>query len=267
MPIPLLQVDAFTSEPYSGNPAAVCLLRAPAPDDWMQSLAAEMNLSETSFIEPRNDGSFSLRWLTPTCEVDLCGHGTLAAAHAVWDWGLKRGDEPVRFHSRSGELLCRRDEEFITMDFPACPPVAWDAADDVSRVLGRTPTWVGRDPQNKLIALLEREEAVRGCAPDFRALAALPHQGCVITAPSDDDRFDFVSRFFAPAVGVDEDPVCGSAHCALGPFWAERLSKSDLMAHQISARRGVLRLRVQGDRVELAGRAVTVLKGEVLAEP
>lgn len=266
MPIPLLQIDAFTAEPFSGNPAAICLLRTPAPSDWMQSLALEMNLSETAFIEPREDGLFSLRWFTPACEVDLCGHATLAAAHAVWDWDLRRGDEPARFSTRSGELVCRRDGELIAMDLPACAPVEHGDVDEITQVLGQAPSWLGLDPQKKLIALLPNEDAVRQCAPDLRKLKALPYQGCVITAPSDDDRFDFASRFFCPAVGIDEDPVCGSAHCALGPFWAERLGKSDLMGHQVSARGGVLRVRPKGDRVELAGRAVTVLRAEVLAE-
>ncbi len=232
----------------------------------MQSLAMETNLSETAFIEPRSDGAFSLRWFTPTVEVDLCGHATLAAAHAAWEWDLKRGDEPARFHTRSGELVCRRDDELIALDLPAHPPKEYDNFDAAERVLGVRPKWLGIGAQQKLIALLEDESAVRTASPDLRLLKSLPYQGCVITAPSDDDRFDFVSRFFAPAVGVDEDPVCGSAHCALGPYWAERLGKSELLAHQISARGGVLRVRPKGSRVELAGRAVTILRGEVLAD-
>lgn len=266
MPIPLLQIDAFAAEPFGGNPAAVCLLERPAPTDWMQALAREMNLSETAYLHALDDSSFSLRWFTPACEVDLCGHATLAAAHAVWEWDLKRGDDSARFRTRSGELVCRRDGELIAMDLPACPMREHDEIDAIERVLGVKPQWLGRDSQEKLIALLEDESAVRACSPDLRALKTLPHQGCVVTAPSDDDRFDFVSRFFCPAVGIDEDPVCGSAHCSLGPFWADRLGKNELIAHQVSPRGGVLRVRPSGDRVELAGRAVTVLRAEVLAE-
>lgn len=264
MAIPMLQVDAFTAEPLAGNPAAVCLLETTAPEEWLQRVARENNLSETAYLSRRPDGDFDLRWFTPVCEVDLCGHATLATAHAVWEWGLQGRERAIRFHTRSGALTCRRDGDWIAMDLPAAPARLIEQP-ALASILGGAPAWVGESPNDKLLAVFESEESVRACQPDLAELKKLPHVGCIITAPSDDARFDFVSRFFCPRVGVDEDPVCGSAHCVLGPYWAERLGKDELMGHQVSARGGVLRVRPRGNRVELSGRAVTVIRGELLA--
>lgn len=270
MTVPFLQIDAFTEEPFSGNPAAVCLLEpgAAVADYRLQAVAGEMNLSETAFITPRPGGVFGLRWFTPRTEVDLCGHATLAAAAAVREWGLVDTTEPIHFESRSGRLTCTNDGDLITLDLPAAPAHETDKETwrTVAALLAIEPVWLGVSTLNYLIAELGDEREVAVAAPDMASLGSLPYVGLVITARSGDSRFDFVSRFFAPAVGVPEDPVCGSAHCTLGPIWADRLRKTELWAHQISARRGVLRVRPRGERVQLAGHASLVLRGELLAK-
>ncbi|MDZ4687846.1 MAG: PhzF family phenazine biosynthesis protein [Planctomycetaceae bacterium] len=257
------QVDAFTDRPFGGNPAAVCWLEQAAPDDWMQSVAAEMNLSETAFAR-RLDEGHELRWFTPTVEVDLCGHATLATAHALWFAGIAERSEPLRFHTRSGVLTCTREGEFIELDFPALPATAVAPNEQLLDALGvEGPQFVGRAKYDYLV-VLDSPEAVRSVRPDFRKLVEVPTRGVIVTARADDGRYDFHSRFFAPAVGVDEDPVCGSAHCTLAVYWAERLGKRELLAYQASTRGGVLRLRANGDRVVLGGQAVTVWQGELL---
>jgi len=267
MPTPFLHIDAFSAKPFGGNPAAVCLLGRDAVPDTrrLQAVAMEMNLSETAFVTPRGDEGFGLRWFTPTIEVDLCGHATLASAAAVWEWGLRDQDAEIVFQTRSGPLRCSRDGDLIALDLPSSPPRPADAT--ISRAVGalldRPVEYVGRSPLNYLMAVVRSESDVASIAPDLGALKDLPFVGLIVTAASDDARFDFVSRFFAPSAGVDEDPVCGSAHCVLGPYWADRIGKQDLMAHQISARRGVVRVRLTGDRVELAGRACVVVQGDV----
>lgn len=261
--IPCWQVDAFTNRRFGGNPAAVCWLESAADTGWMQNVAAEMNLSETSFVRPIADDLLELRWFTPKVEVDLCGHATLATAHALWSSELISSDRPLRFHTKSGVLTCTRDGEFINLDFPAMPAVATEPIRLLSEALGADPSYLGRS-RFDLLAVFESEVIVRSLQPDFRRLEQLPVRGVIVTARSDDPRFDFVDRFFAPAVGVDEDPVCGSAHCCLTPYWAERLGKTELMAHQVSQRGGVLRLKLQGDRVILGGEAVTVWRGELV---
>ncbi len=260
------QVDAFTDRPFRGNPAAVCWLEHDAPDDWMQAVAAEMNLAETAFVQRREEG-FSLRWFTPAVEVDLCGHATLATAHALWTAGIAESSEPLRFHTRSGVLTCTRAGEFTEMDFPALPASAASPHDGLLAAMGvKAPQFVGRT-RFDYILLVGSPDEVRSLRPNFRKLAEVPTRGVIVTARSDDPRFDFISRFFAPAVGIDEDPVCGSAHCCLTHFWAERLAKHELMAYQASVRSGVLRLRLDGGRVILGGQAVTVWEGELLAAP
>jgi PhzF family phenazine biosynthesis protein len=259
----LFQVDAFTSEPFAGNPAAVCLLDAPGGEAWMQKVAAEMNLSETAFLCPREDG-FGLRWFTPVTEVDLCGHATLASAHVLFAEGLVAGDRVARFHTRSGELGAERRGDDIALDFPATPPAAAEAPAGLFEALGARAVYVGKTVFDFLLEL-ESEDAVRGLAPDFVRLRALPARGICATARSTVSPFDFVSRFFAPHEGVDEDPVTGSAHCALGPYWGAKLGKAELVGFQASARGGVVRVRLRGERVELLGRAVTVMRGELLA--
>lgn len=258
------QVDAFTDRPFGGNPAAVCWLEQPVSEDWMQSVAAEMNLSETAFVQHQGD-DYGLRWFTPTVEVDLCGHATLATSHALWESGIADLSEPLRFHTRSGLLTCVRNGDLIELDFPALPASPVTADKDLLEALGiDVPPFLGRTKFDSLVVLNSADE-VRSLKPDFRKLAGIPVRGVIVTALSDDPRYDFISRFFAPNVGVDEDPVCGSAHCCLAPFWAERLGKGDLVAYQASARGGVLHLRWNGDRVVLGGQAVTIWQGELLA--
>lgn len=261
--IPCWQVDAFTNRPFGGNPAAICWLESDADPQWMQAVAAEMNLSETAFVRRLSDG-LELRWFTPKVEVDLCGHATLATAHALWSSDLVPKEEPLKFRTRSGVLTCTKASDFIELDFPATPASPVEIPPELSEALGAVPISLGKSRFDYL-AVFESEEIVRALLPDFRKLEKIPVRGVIVTALSDDPRFDFVDRFFAPAVGVDEDPVCGSAHCCLTPYWAERLGKPDLMAHQVSARGGVLRLKFKGDRVILGGQAVTIWKGELFA--
>jgi PhzF family phenazine biosynthesis protein len=263
MGVPIFVVDAFTDRPFAGNPAAVCPLDRPADDDWMQRVAAEMNLSETAFLAPESDG-YRLRWFTPTLEVVLCGHATLAGAHVLWETGRLPADAPARFHTRSGLLTAARTGDGITLDFPAEMPAPCDPPTGLAEALGARPRSTGRNRMDYLIEL-DTEAAVRRLRPDFARLAELPVRGVIVTGPSAERAYDFVSRFFAPASGVNEDPVTGSAHCALGPFWAARLGKSDLVGRQVSARGGVVRVGVRGERVLLGGRAVTVVRGELQA--
>jgi PhzF family phenazine biosynthesis protein len=253
--IPLYQIDAFTGRLFAGNPAAVCPLEEWLDAATMQAIAAENNLSETAFFV-RRGGVYDLRWFTPTLEVDLCGHATLASAFVVFEF-LDRTAEAVRFETRSGELVVRRQDGLLAMDFPARPPgpCAPDAA--LAAALGKAPgeLWQSRD----YLAIYDSEEDVRSLAPDMKALAAVGHFAVCATAPGRDA--DFVSRFFAPARGVPEDPVTGSAHCTLTPYWAARLGKAHLHALQVSARGGELFCHHRGDRVEIAGRAVRYLEG------
>lgn len=263
MNVPIRTVDAFAGRPFEGNPAGVCLLESAAHEAWMASVAREMNVSETAFVRPEEAG-WGLRWFTPATEVDLCGHATLAAAHVVWEERLADAGEPIRFHTRSGTLTATRHDPWIELDFPAAPPRPAEPPPDLVEAIGGSCSYVGRSPLDDHLLLLADDASVRALKPDLRRLANLPGRGTIVTAPADDDGFDFVSRFFAPGVGVDEDPVTGSAHCTLGPFWAERLGRGDLVGHQVSRRGGVVRVRVEGERVVLGGRAVTVLWGEIV---
>jgi PhzF family phenazine biosynthesis protein len=265
MAIPIFQVDAFTSEPFKGNPAGVCLLRGPAEDAWMQSVAAEMNLAETAFPLAEGDG-FRLRWFTPKVEVKLCGHATLATAHILWEQGIVPAGREARFQTLSGLLTARRDGDLVELDFPARPPLpkAPDWAEAVVGALGIKPTAIVLSAEDVLFEAAD-EEAVRSVQPDFATLRQLPARGVIVTSRSSSPDYDFVSRFFAPAVGVDEDPVTGSSHTVLVPYWAKKLGKSEFTAFQASARGGILRLRLAGDRVKIAGRAITVIRGELVA--
>ena len=262
MSIRIVQADAFTDRPFSGNPAAVCVLRRQPEDAWMRSVAREMNVSETAFLTPEADG-FRLRWFTPAVEVDLCGHATLASAHVLWEDGHLAPGAQARFHTRSGPLLADRRGDWIELDFPAKPALPAEPPAGLLEALGAT----GKASRNQFDYLVEvaSEAAVRALAPDFTALKKVEARGIIVTARSDAPAFHFVSRFFAPAVGVDEDPVTGSAHCALAPYWAERLGRTEMTAYQASARGGVVRVRMAGDRVILGGQAVTVLRGELSA--
>ncbi|PAP75565.1 PhzF family phenazine biosynthesis protein [Rubrivirga marina] len=256
-------VDAFAERPFEGNPAAVCLLDAPAAEDWMRGLAAEMNLSETAFLTPGDDGAFNLRWLTPEVEVDLCGHATLASAHLLYEVGHVGPEETVRFDTRSGRLTVRQSgERTYTMDFPATPPEAADL-DGVAEAFGVEPVWTGRSRFDGFV-VLESEAAVRGATPDLGAVAGLDARGVILTARADESSpYDVVSRFFAPGAGVPEDPVTGSAHCAIGPHWATELGRDEVSCFQASRRGGHVGVRVVGDRVELTGHAVTVHRAEL----
>jgi PhzF family phenazine biosynthesis protein len=264
MPIRIVQVDAFTNRPFAGNPAAVCVLQESKPDQWLRDVAREMNLSETAFLTPR-DGGYDLRWLTPAVEVDLCGHATVASAHVLWEDGhLPQGQQAV-FHTRSGRLTADRRGEWIELDFPAKVAEAADAPPELLRSLHiEKPFFVGRNAFDYLVEV-DSEETLRGLSPDHSALRKIPVRGVIVTARPAGGELDFVSRFFAPGSGVDEDPVTGSAHTALGPYWAERLGKTEFTAYQASARGGVVRVKLSGDRVLLGGQAVTVMTGELLA--
>ncbi len=261
----ITQVDAFTDKPFAGNPAAVCVLDAPRADEWMQLVAREMNLSETAFLVPQQDG-YDLRWFTPTVEVDLCGHATLASAHVLWESGQLAADAPARFHTRSGLLTALRRGDLIELNLPArpvtelpTPPAAVVHALDVE------PLFVGRTKDDYLMELAD-EAAVRGVNPNFTELKRAELRGVIVTAQATTAGYDFVSRFFVPGAGIDEDPVTGAAHCVLGPYWQGRLKKDEFVAYQASARGGVVRVRVGGERVYLGGQAVTVLRGELLAD-
>lgn len=259
---PFVQVDAFTDRPFGGNPAAVCILPRPRDAAWMQLVAREMNLAETAFLVRREDG-YDLRWFTPGVEVDLCGHATLASAHALWEAGLLGPDDVARFHTRSGLLTAERRDGLIWLDFPRTPAEPSPPPVQFGEVLGATPLWVGRSPFDWLVEL-ESEAVVRGLDPELSRIARIDARGVIVTARAEDGRHDFVSRFFAPAAGVPEDPVTGSAHCTLAPFWAERLGRAELAGYQASPRGGTVRTRVVGDRVLLGGTAVTVARGELL---
>jgi PhzF family phenazine biosynthesis protein len=258
----LIQIDAFTDTPFCGNPAAVCLLDGERASEWMQNVASEMNLSETAFLLRQSDG-WSLRWFTPTVEVDLCGHATLASAHALWEERLLGPSETARFHTRSGLLTADQREGWIELNFPTTREQPCAAPAALLEALGvRTPRYVGRNKFDYIVELRSEEE-VRALRPDHAALRTIPVRGVIVTSRAPNGEYDFVSRFFAPGSGIDEDPVTGSAHCCLAPFWAERLQKSDFVAYQASRRGGMLRVRLEGDRVKLAGHAVTVLRGEL----
>jgi len=260
----LLQIDAFTTFPFRGNPAAVCLLDRERDDDWMQHVAAEMNLAETAFLLPRDDG-FSLRWFTPAVEVALCGHATLASAHALWTEGVLPAGETARFHTKSGLLTATRSGDLIELDFPATPNDEGAAPEGMLESLGITnPLYVGRNKFDYLIEVGSEDE-LRALDPNHAALRKISVRGVSVTTRGTNGKYDFVSRFFAPGSGIDEDPVTGSAHCALAPYWAAKLGKNDFNAFQASKRGVELRVRLAGDRVKLAGHAVTVLRGELVA--
>lgn len=261
MPTRIVQVDAFTSKPYSGNPAAVCILARAADEQWMKDVAREMNLSETAFLFPENNG-YRLRWLTPAVEVDLCGHATLASAHVLWQEGHLRPGVTARFLTRSGVLTADKTGDWIEMDFPAKVEEKADPPENMTHALGTELVYVGRNQFDYLVEV-KSEEVLRSLKPNFHSLAQLPVRGVIVTAQGSD--YDFVSRFFAPAAGVDEDPVTGSAHTCLAPYWASKLGKSEMVGYQASPRGGVVKVRVEGSRVKLIGQAVTVLTGELLS--
>ncbi len=259
----ITQIDAFTAEAFGGNPAAVCLLAAPADEAWMQAVASEMNLSETAFL-CEGAGGYHLRWFTPGCEVELCGHATVASAHMLWDEGHLDAAAEAVFFTRSGRLTARRAGAWIEVDFPADPITPAEAPAGLSAALGAPATSYATTGLYALVEV-ESEGVLRALEPSYERVGGLHPVGVIVTARSADPAFDFVSRFFAPNVGINEDPVTGSAHCSLGPYWGERLGKSELTAFQASPRGGVVRIRLAGDRVVLAGQAVSVMRAELLA--
>jgi PhzF family phenazine biosynthesis protein len=262
MSIPIFVVDAFSDVPFKGNPAGVCLLPEARDAGWMQSVAAEMKHAETAFLVRKETG-FDLRWFTPAVEVNLCGHATLASAHILWQEGIVKPAEAICFLTRSGELHARQDGELIRLDFPAQQPTPVDPPPQLLEALGVKAEYVGRSDDDYLVQVKTAAD-VRGLHPDFAALRKYEVRGVIVTAAADQPGVDFVSRFFAPGAGIDEDPVTGSAHCCLGVYWQDKLHKSSFVAHQLSARGGVLQVTVVGDRVRLGGQATTVLKGTLL---
>lgn len=264
MTIQIYQVDAFTDRAFAGNPAAVCVLADERSAQWMQAVAGEMNLSETAFVRHVEDG-FELRWFTPEVEVDLCGHATLASAHALWSHDHVEVNRPIRFHTRSGVLTCVQRGDWLELDFPATPACECEPPAGLLEALRVQPTFIGKSKFDKFL-VVQSPEVVRGAKPDFPRLKELIGvRGVILTSTSDDPEFDFISRYFAPGVGIDEDPVTGSAHCTLAPFWSDRLGKKSLAGFQASERGGVVRVEMAGDRVLLSGQAVTVFRGELLA--
>jgi len=262
MGVVITHVDAFTDRPFAGNPAAVCLLAQPREDAWMQFVAREMNLSETAFLLRRDDG-FELRWFSPTIEVDLCGHATLASAHFLWEEGHLAVDRPARFYTRSGLLAAEKKESWIEMDFPATPAETGASREGLESGLGVKALYIGRTRFDYLVEV-GSEDIVRAVKPDFPALERLKTRGVIVTSRAFGSSYDFVSRFFAPGAGVNEDPATGSTHCCLGPFWKERLGRDNLVGYQASARGGIVRTRCVGDRVRISGQAVTVLRAELV---
>lgn len=264
MSIPFFQIDAFTNVPFGGNPAAVCLLPEPAKTEWMQQVAAEMNLSETAFLLRQKD-HYQLRWFTPTTEADLCGHATLAATHALRELGHIGDKEQVKFSTRSGFLTAVCADNIIELNFPT--ELAEEQREYPQALLGAlhvNPTFVGKNRMDYLIEVAS-QDIVENLVPNYSKLEAVNMRGVIVTAQSATPDRDFVSRFFAPGAGIDEDPVTGSAHCCLGPYWGQKLKKENLIAHQISKRKGELFLRLADDRIFISGHAVTILKGELCA--
>ena len=268
--MPIVQVDAFTATPFAGNPAAVCILTSSRDETWMATVAREMNLSETAFLIPdvTDPGAWQLRWFTPTVEVALCGHATLASAHVLWEEGRLAPHAPARFHTKSGLLTCTRMSHWIEMDFPATFVEPAEPPAQLAEAIGAEFSFVGRSKFDYLAEVAD-ESTLRALQPNHHLLRQLPVRGIIATAPADSantHHYDFVSRFFAPGSGVDEDPVTGSAHCALAPYWAQRIGKPEMTGYQASPRGGIVRVRPVEDRVFLSGQAVTVLRGELIAE-
>ncbi len=261
MKLPIFQIDAFTSEAFKGNPAAVCLLTEEIPELWLQKIAMEMNLSETAFLLPENKG-YHLRWFTPLMEVDLCGHATLASSFVLYHKDLVKKGDLIHFYTRSGELNASMKGDWITLDFPSFEEKPFLEAKRLNEVLRVEPIQVVSSGENVIVELKSSEE-IRQLKPDFIQLVQIPIHGLAVTARSDSSEFDFISRYFAPWVGINEDPVTGSVHACLGPYWEKRLRKKKMNAYQASARGGVVRIEVLGNRVRLDGQAVMIFEGEL----
>lgn len=262
MPVTLHLVDAFTNQPFAGNPAAVCVLPQPADETWMRLVAREINLSETAFLHPIA-GGFSLRWLTPAVEVALCGHATLASAFTLWETGVLEPHQEAHFLTKSGWLTCQKEEDWIAMDFPATPCAPVPVPEGLAEALGSEVVACGFNGTDYLVEV-SNETVLSGLKPDLKALSHLPARGLIVTCSSGRSGYDFLSRFFAPAAGIPEDPVTGSAHCTLGAYWQAKLGKTNFTAFQASERGGVLQVSVHGDRVRLRGQAVRMGRVEIL---
>jgi PhzF family phenazine biosynthesis protein len=257
----IYQVDSFTQTPYSGNPAGVCVLENHADDSWMQNIACEMNCAETAFLV-KNGGSYKLRWFSPAVEVELCGHATLAAAHILWETESVPKDKEIIFNTLSGRLTARMTNGLIWLDFPTIPAEETAPPLGLERSLGEKILWCGKNRFDYLIELTS-EEAVRQCSPDYKSLRTIPMRGCIITSRASSPAYNIVSRFFAPAIGIDEDPVTGSAHCCLAPFWHKRLDLLEFTSYQASKRGGYIHMILNDDRVMIGGSAVTIFKCEI----
>jgi len=256
----IYQVDAFTEKPFSGNPAGLCVLNEKMDEKLMQNIACEMNLSETAFLIKEDQG-YNLRWFTPNSEVDLCGHATLASAHILWEKGYLKKDREAKFSTKGGLLTAKMNEGWIELNFPALPEKRTETPLELLEALGVEAIYVGKSKFDYLIEV-ESEEIVATLKPDFMRLLNVPARGVIVTSKS--RKYDFASRFFAPKIGVSEDPVTGSAHCCLGPYWQKKMNKDEFVAYQASERSGVLKVKVVNDRVLISGKAVTVLEGELL---
>lgn len=268
MPLSIIQADAFTAIPYRGNPAAVCILNASRDEAWMAAVAMEMNLSETAYLTPDivDRGAYQLRWFTPTVEIALCGHATLASAHVLWEEGHLAPETPARFHTKSGLLTCTQKDGWIEMDFPATFIEAAEPPPQLAEAIGTEFRFTGRSKFDYLVEVAD-ERTLRELKPNHHLLRQLPVRGIIATAlATAGSGYDFVSRFFAPGSGIDEDPVTGSAHCALAPYWTPRTGKQQMTGYQASPRGGIVKVRQVNDRVFLGGQAVTVLRGELTAE-
>ncbi|GAC1653951.1 MAG: PhzF family phenazine biosynthesis protein [Ktedonobacteraceae bacterium] len=257
----IVQVDAFTNKPFAGNPAAVCVLEEQHDDQWMQNVAQEMNLSETAFLL-RNEDGFNLRWFTPSVEVDLCGHATLASAHVLWESGQLPAATQARFHTRSGLLTADQQDGWIQLNFPARFEQKVDEPEHLLQALGVPAQYIGKNAYDYIVEV-DAEDVVRHMRPNFSQLKLVPTTGVIVTSRASTEGYDFVSRFFCPQIGIDEDPVTGAAHCGLAPYWSKKLGKNTMVGYQASARGGVVRVRLNGERVLLSGQAVTVLRGEL----
>jgi PhzF family phenazine biosynthesis protein len=262
-PKPIYQVDAFATEPFRGNPAGVCLLDREMPDKWMQNVAMEMNLSETSFII-LGESEFPIRYFTPEAEIPLCGHATLSSAHIMYETGIVDKNKEIVFLSKAGKLIIRSSGSWVTMNFPAYQAEPMTIPAGVDKLIGTLPSELYRTGHGWTLALLKSEKEVRNLKPDFKAMRNTEFGDLIVTAPSDDKDFDFCVRCFAPALGIDEDPVTGSAHCALIPFWHKKTGKNEFVSHQVSKREGILKLELKGERVEISGQAKTIIRGELL---
>lgn len=266
MKIPIFHVDSFTVKPFKGNPAGVCLLEQPRDDAWMQAIATEMRLSETAFLSPKGN-DYNLRWFTPSTEVDLCGHATLASAHILFELGFYDPDETIFFHTKSGVITATFDHGTIELDMPLIQPVPAESTPLLEEILGQAPLAVAHSEDKAiLLAEIADQTAVEAFEPDFKKIASFEETDLIITAQATDGKFDFVSRFFSPRTGIPEDPVTGLGHCILTPYWAPKLNKDKLVAYQASSRGGTVWCRLGKDRVYLAGKAVTLFSGEILRQ-